>query len=412
MPDRPVPRATRRTWVVGFGELTPEQRQVVLLPTTRHQFVSGPAGSGKTLLALHRTRRLLDEGVPESRLRALVFTRVLRSYIKSGTEALEIPESVVGTYNQWVTAVAREQGVRLPGGADFTERFAAAERTLREHFERARPGPVLDVAIVDEGQDLSAEAYRLLTLAARHVTVFADDAQRLYEQGLGRGEGLSILGVPRESAGLLKNLRNSAGVSRVAHCFLDADQAEAYRRAGHYLQRPGQMMVPALYRAPSIDAEWDRLAAIVKREIERNARVAILMPTNRLVGSCANRLRERGVDPVETVVAWESDDARFNDLTPKVLTVHSAKGLSFDSVLIPRLTPRAYGHMQQGARTLLFVGVARALEWVYLSTVQGEELPEIGLLAPALRQGHIEELGEASRGHAPARQTEFDDIPL
>jgi superfamily I DNA/RNA helicase len=309
-----------------------------------------------------------------------------------------------------VFAAARELGPRLPHAPSRDERFAKALETVAEHFETHRPAPILDVAIVDEGQDLTAEAYRLLTLAARHVTVFADDAQRLYENGVALDAASQLLGARRESANLLRNLRNSEAVWRVAAAFLPEAHREAYRGAGHFVQAAGTVRIPALFRAPSEGEEWDRLAAVVRREIERNARIGILLPTNKLVGATANRLRERGVS-AETVVAWESQATNFNDLTPKVLTIHGAKGLSFDSILLPRLSTRAYGRMGQGVTALVFVGVARALDWVYLSTTRGQELPELAALTPLINARLVEEL---SSGPAPTPRppTPADDLPL
>jgi superfamily I DNA/RNA helicase len=381
----------------------------VSLDTRSHHLICGPAGSGKTLLVLHRAKHLMNQGVSPGRLRALVYTKVLRQYIKSGTQALDVPDEIVQSFFQWVFGVARELGLRLPHAPSWDERFAKALETVSEHFETHRPGPILDVAIVDEGQDLTAEAYRLLTLAARHVMVFADDAQRLYENGVALGAASQLLGARRESANLLRNLRNSEAVSRVAAAFLPEAHRDAYRGAGHFVQAAGTVRIPAFFRAPSEGEEWDRLAAVVRREIERNARIGILLPTNRLVGATANRLRERGVT-AETVVAWESESANFNELTPKVLTIHGAKGLSFDSILLPRLSTRAYGRMGQ-VTALIFVGVARALDWVYLSTTRGQELPELSALTPLIDARQLEEL---STGPAPTPRppTPADDLPL
>lgn len=389
MGDAPGTRGTQRTWVIGVGSLTPEQRRVVNLDTSSHHLVCGPAGSGKTLLALHRARHLLEKGVSPDRLRVLVYTKVLREYIKSGVEALELPHEIVQSFFSWVFTVAREQRLRLPYAKDFDQRFALALDTVLEHLEQTRPAPFIDVALVDEGQDLPPKAYRLLTLCARHVTVFADQVQRLYENGADLAQAVAALGLSRQSANLLRNLRNNEKVARVAAAFLPEERREGYLKAGHQLQA-GTVRIPAFFRAPSEDAEWERLATVVRGEIERNARVALLLPTNHLVGVTCKRLAAFGVD-IDTIVAWEADRANFNDLTPKALTIHGAKGLSFDSVLLPRLTARAYGRMAD-TESLLFVGAARALDWVYLSTTAGEELPQLKALDALTASGDLIDL--------------------
>jgi superfamily I DNA/RNA helicase len=408
MPDHPT--GTQRTWVVGVGSLTPDQRRVVNLDRKSHHLVCGPAGSGKTLLALHRARHLLDQGVPKDDLRVLVYTKVLRHYIGSGAEALGVPEDITQSFFSWVFTVAKHWGVRLPYAKDFDQRFALALKTLLEYVEEEQPEPILEVALVDEGQDLTSEAYRLLTRCARHVTVFADEAQRLYENGVGLADAIQVLGLSSQSANLLRNLRNSQKVARVAATFLPPERRDGYLKAGHYVQA-GTVRVPSFYRAPNEAAEWERLAAIVRGEIERNARVGILLPTNRLVGITSKRLGELGV-PIDTIVAWEADKANFNDLTPKALTIHGAKGLSLDTVLLPRLSKRTYANMGDPA-SLLFVGTARALDWVYLSTTTNEELPELAGLAGPIASGDLIDLASHVQPvPRPVPHHDEDDLPL
>jgi ATP-dependent exoDNAse (exonuclease V) beta subunit len=64
---------------------------------------------------------------------------------------------------------------------------------------------------------------------------------------------------------------------------------------------------------------------------------------------------------------------------------HSAKGLTFDSVLLPRLRSADFHSRGEASlRRLLFVGITRATAWVYLATREGDPLPllvEAGLLS-------------------------------
>lgn len=56
------------------------------------------------------------------------------------------------------------------------------------------------------------------------------------------------------------------------------------------------------------------------------------------------------------------------------LPYHSAKGLTFDTVILPRLVPSAFGKMgPERIERMLFVGITRAIRWVYLSTVADRE---------------------------------------
>ena len=82
--------------------------------------------------------------------------------------------------------------------------------------------------------------------------------------------------------------------------------------------------------------------------------------------------------------------ADFDNLTPKIASYHSAKGLTFDCVLLPRLCESAFRKFRgEARRRLLFVGVARATQWVYLSTIQSNKIDEFGDLKEAARNSHL-----------------------
>ena len=69
-----------------------------------HRVVFGPPGSGKTQVLIHRAAYLRDSGdVRPDRFRILVFTNVLKDYIRSGLEMVNIPEGNVTTFDRLCT---------------------------------------------------------------------------------------------------------------------------------------------------------------------------------------------------------------------------------------------------------------------------------------------------------------------
>jgi superfamily I DNA/RNA helicase len=125
-----------------------------------------------------------------------------------------------------------------------------------------------------------------------------------------------------------------------------------------------------------------------------NERIGIIVPTNRLLHGIAEGLAERGVT-VEKAATREKAGkievtCSFTNLVPKIATFFMAKGLTFDSVLLPRLTAKAYYYInRERMKRMMFVGIARATQWVYLSTVKGTEFGEMGVLRDATNQGHL-----------------------
>ena len=57
------------------------------------------------------------------------------------------------------------------------------------------------------------------------------------------------------------------------------------------------------------------------------------------------------------------------------MTYHSAKGLTFDAVLTPRLVEKSFVNVSApNLKRLIFVGLTRATNWAYLSCVEAQRL--------------------------------------
>jgi superfamily I DNA/RNA helicase len=138
----------------------------------------------------------------------------------------------------------------------------------------------------------------------------------------------------------------------------------------------------------------DQLAKVIQQRLLHDERVGIIVPKNRYVYGFAQALSQRGV-PVEKAVPHRKSASTieydFGNSTPKIATFHSAKGLTFDSVLLPRLTAEAFSsvHTEALRMRMLFVGIARAMQWVYLSTQRDQEMTEWRLLQDAIANRHL-----------------------
>jgi superfamily I DNA/RNA helicase len=380
---------TRRTWLIGSSNLTPDQKKVAHAPLTENQLVTGPAGSGKTLLLLHRAAHIIKEyKVQPPRIGVMVYTNVLKRYIRSGIQELDLSENMVQLFYDWVEEYYKGNvRDRLPWnrerkGTDYVR----AVNQVCDHHETSQRKPCFDVLLVDEGQDLPPDAFRLLKRMAHHVTVFADPTQRLYTDGATMGDAIKGLGLRRESQVLLQNFRNAPAVAQVASRFLTEDEAVVYLRT-RAAPNSSAYRIPLLYVADNGRQELERLAELIAGEVAQGKRVGIMLPTNSMVKGIATGMKDRGVD-VETVLARGYVAEDFNALTPKVLTVHSAKGLTFDTVFIPRIVDSKYS-WARNVDKMLFVASTRALEWVYYGTVDGEMCEELKWLLPLEEKGQL-----------------------
>ena len=385
------------TWLLPRMEMTPEQLRVVEMPTAEHRLIAGPPGSGKTQVLVHRAAHIVESyNVPPGRYRIFVFTNVIKEYIRSALKLLRLPEDSVSTFDHWCRLVY-EAGIsrRLPrAGGGRTINFGQVRTSVLRLLREAAPlQGLLDFILVDEGQDLSGEAYEILRLAARHITVFIDPLQKIFEDGAPEAQILETLGISRRNATLLFGYRNSSSVAELACCFIaDPEQRGQYLSQCRTEQQVRER--PLCFEATSADKEMDRLAEIIVRRQTLNEMIGIIVPTKRQVHGVSKGLDERGVAVQKAIhpdgLSVDDPPLNFGSPVPKISTYHSAKGLTFDSVLMPRLVDRSFPWVHGAARhRMLFVGIARATQWAYVSTVKGDEFAEMELIRQAQAEGRI-----------------------
>ena len=240
------------------------------------------------------------------------------------------------------------------------------------------PSQEYDIVIIDESQDFSANQMRavLKHLNKDHATTFIIDAtQRIYPQGFLWRE-LDINMRPETVFTLARNHRNTAEIVRLASSLVrdlppDEDgmlpDEEACEESG---------ILPEVV-AGKYSAQIGYMLEHVQPHLSSDDTVAILHPKGggwfdytRYV------LRQRSIDYCELTQEREWPAG------PELLalsTIHSAKGLEFDHVLMPGLSDEVTPHGDEDGdgtldslRRLIAMGVGRARKTVTLGYKPGE----------------------------------------
>jgi len=480
-------------WLVPLGDLTEDQLTAVQASTDRHRVIVGGPGSGKTLVLVHRAHQLLLGGVRRDRIRVLVFTNVLKDYLREGLTDLGLigpgvdpgrtpqthPQQVqyrmadLGTRECAIVAVLVDEhgqvtdgftrrrrswhrrhdiadliaaglvrasavnpqfaGIALqawddrsPGEADgegtaeddedpLVQTFDAWVRELysrliggrlpfrkganldhdlirarvhaalqQSRADNPRQAPILDAVLVDEGQDLSPLALEILAMAAGHVTLAMDSRQQIYDLPTDLDAACAALGVKRASASLLTAYRCTPLIVQLASTFLPDEQTARQFRDSNLLPVEA-VETPICFEAGSDEEELDELAQQLLVRALNAERSAVLIPSNRLLRVFVDGLRARNLD-----IATDAD-LDFNDLRPMVLTYHKAKGLTVDSVFLPRLKAGSFpAFISDEVRSrLLFVGITRATRWAWLGLRTEQRLPELTGIDQLIAQGSL-----------------------
>lgn len=245
-----------------------------------------------------------------------------------------------------------------------------------------------DHVVVDEIQDLSAMQLRVIqrlnkggaTVANRTLFLVGDVAQTIYSRGYTwKHAGLQVQG---HSYSVRRNFRNTRQIAEAAAVLNNYNRRikfsedfvdpEFTRRQG-----PWPIVLDCDLTSREQRAVTDKILSLVEDQRFRVQDFAVLCPTTEL---CRDFRRAFAQIHLPSTIYT---DTEFDVLEEqiKILTIHSAKGLEFPIVfltglhngILPRRLSKTGDDEEAGLefernRTLLYVGMTRAAEALYLVT--------------------------------------------
>jgi len=351
-------------WLPSFRDLDENQREVIFKSLEKeNHLIFGPAGCGKTAITLYCAKTLQDTG---KKYLILVYTKVLMNFISSAANDLNIPQENITTFYSWVWR-------HLPSEIQDKEyndedKFNRWVDDLLFHYKKyPKLIPNYDYVLIDEAQDFNPNVSKLLHLISNNLFIAGDTAQSLYT-GIFNNERLIGMWQPLSSQSeLVFNYRNPKAVAKVAALFVDNTSYDAEKFLS-LVKGKNFEMKPILYYVDSPNKQTAIITDLIE-QTRGSERLGILFKTNSEVDSMANLLRNEGI---EFQIASGRNNGNYNFLTtkPTLATIHSAKGLEFDWVVLPNLTPVVWDKYQNDPndRRLFFVALTRTKNRLYLIT--------------------------------------------
>ena len=306
-------------------ELSKLQTQILNAPHNRIVVLSS-AASGKTRLMTEKVRQLLRAGVNPKEIAVITFTNMAASELRQRLGEDYKDGLFVGTIHALANYFLLSSGIKTDkvlDNEDFDKLFEMVEQhpTCVRHMEWI---------LLDEGQDSDNLQFRFLfdMINPDYFFVCADPKQSIYQW---KGS----------NPYLVQQLAQKSDVALY-------DMNENYRNGFNILNYAKNLIRPngmidssiAMRKGNGTVTEITYNPAFIIQKIKENNNYsdwAILCRTNAEISSISRDLRMNGI-PFDTFrqgdLSKEELTTKMAQNTVKVLTVHSAKGLEWDNVVV------------------------------------------------------------------------------
>ena len=306
-----------------------EQLDLIGDTIDKSMIVAGCAGSGKSVIAMYKAQQILES---KGDVILIAYTKSLNRYMRQGKEN-SLDERFFYHW-QWI-----DQGM-----------------------------PKADYIIVDEIQDFDREEIMQFINAARKCFFFFwDTAQSIYrafgKETLTIDQISSMTGI--KVSRLYNNYRLPKPIAKITQEYLGLTEEDNVRKYSESLYLSKENASPVFVECHSRQEQIDCIISIIRKNKYRN--VGILVPENDLVLEIMNAFTsEKFACEFKFNAGYNDyrnkDTLNFKTEYPKLMTYHSAKGLQFETVILP---------FYQGANNLdekksLYVAMTRTYRHLYV----------------------------------------------
>ncbi|AIY06259.1 transcriptional regulator, LexA family [Planococcus sp. PAMC 21323] len=242
--------------------------------------------------------------------------------------------------------------------------------------------------LIDESQDLTRVQLEFLKELYKEkeyssLMFVADNTQSIYPQSwLGKGRPFTTIGydMSGKSRTLSKNYRTTTEISTAAFQLIEADdsiQSNVDFVKPALIDRHGHPPIYRFFLTPQQQIKFLAEEISMLKNDYRLSEMCIVARGNRNIESAAADLEKAGI----ACEILQSNDPDFESDKVKLVTMHSIKGLEFkviflidlNSGLIPQelyADAEDQKTVESDERKLLYVGMTRANELLYMSSVK------------------------------------------
>ncbi|RLJ20733.1 hypothetical protein DJ030_06205 [bacterium endosymbiont of Escarpia laminata] len=376
--------AKRRFKLPGIQDLSKDQEDARALPKSGQHLIIGGPGTGKSVLALLRSRRHHQD---KEGYVFLVYNKLLNQASRQLFGAKLESQQWQSWFMKLYVTLIEEQVPRLAAkkGSNWKEiDWGGVLTAINDLKLPERDFPFL---VIDEGQDMPPQFYRaLIDLEFENFYVVADQNQQIEpDKNSTRQEIQNALAIdPNDVIELQYNYRNTYSIARLAREFYTGDPASPppdLPKSKHSAKRP------LLFEYNN-----NQFQPMIKRILK----MADLNP-NRLIGVITpnNKVRRRYFDAlkisdvqldnerprIETYQSGKDAELLFDEGGIMVINAQSCKGLEFDTVFLADINEHYLNSsMPDQKKRLFYVMVARAIDSVIMLKEADKHCPVEAIL--------------------------------
>ena len=378
---------TRRFTLPNIQDLSKDQDAALALPIDGQHLIVGGPGTGKSVVALLRVRRLANESADYC---FLAYNKLLdqssRHLFGSGLKA-----STLETWfrDRWSEFFNERLPLQPPqfNGYQAIDWMAVTDRLQAGNIPQLPQA--LPFLVVDEGQDMPPAFYNALTnLGYEHFYVVADQNQQIHPDKCSSRQDIeNALAIsPADTLELQANYRNTRPIAQLAQHFYPADPASP---KPDLPQAKSGVSTPELWRYGNGAAQTlEGIAELILQMSDRKPGmlIGIITPNNQVREKFVKVLN--GTNPaldcdkqINTFATRQAAALDFGQGGIMVINAQACKGLEFDTVILADIDEHQPRHNRDALMKRFYVMVARAREQVVLLRT-GTPVPAIDDLLP------------------------------